>query len=215
MGYNLELGKGYATGCRAESGTKKQTANVDCRARNGRKCLFNTNLTIGEVEQNQCIFSAQNVNRVQIRYECLTFPTSKTIEMCCASYPDDCENLKQVYNDIVSTTEDPTAADFLKVLSKCGENTNFFDATCSNDCPGVDASDIVAGGAAVFAATSLAAVTSFIPPLLPGLLGVAGLGAAAMISQQQCIGPLYCTSPSGQCCLLVISNRGLQCPSRC
>ena len=152
---------------------------------------------------------------MQMGYNCLTFPSSKVIDICCAAYPEDCPELLEVYDNIISITDDPTTADFLKVFSKCGGDVNAFAETCANDCPGVDASDIVAGGAAVFAAASLTAVTSFVPPLLPGLVGVAGLGAVALLSQQQCIGPLYCTASSGQCCLLVISNRGLQCPTSC
>ena len=37
-----------------------------------------------------------------------------------------------------------------------------------------------------------------------------------MVSQQMCMGPVFCRARSGECCLLVyISNRGLVCPTRC
>ena len=78
-------------------------------------------------------------------YNCLSFPSSKEISIYCAAYPEDCPQLLEVYDDIVSNTEDPTTADFLKVFSKCCRDVkNAFAETCANDCPGVDVSDIAA-----------------------------------------------------------------------
>ena len=212
--YGLQLGRGYDTSCRAESGSKNITVNHECQARNGRKCIFDKNSP--DINYNKCLLSAQDSFGVQLGYNCLTFPTSKEIDICCSIYPTSCEELKEVYADIVNNTntEEPTTAAFKKVLSKCGENINAFSSTCANDCPGVDASDIVAGGAALLATTAVTAATSFVPPVLPGLVGVAGLGAIFMMSQR-CMGPIFCTSSSGQCCRLVVANGGLTCPSRC
>ena len=42
-----------------------------------------------------------------------------------------------------------------------------------------------------------------------------GLGGYNMLSQQACIGPVYCRARSGDCCLLVLTRRGMVCPVRC
>ena len=208
--YGLQLGKGYDTSCKSASGMRESIPNHECRARNGRKCLFDPELTdeVG-VDYSQCVLGSQSFDHGQIGYVCLTFPSFKVIEFCCTRYPDDCEDLLKVYKEVVRTP------DFLKAFSKCGRNLDIFTSTCANDCPGVDASDIVAGGAAVFATTSLPAVGSFELPIIPGLLGVAGIGVIVIISQQWCLGPIFCTNASGQCCHLVFTNRGLQCPTAC
>ena len=179
--------------------------NYECQARNGRRCIFDKNSP--DINYNQCVLSAQDRFGVELGYNFLTFPSSKEIDICCSKYPNSCEELKEVYEDIVNNTntKEPTAADFQKVLSKCGEDINAFSSTCANDCPGVDASDIVAGGAAIFATTAVTAATSFVPPVLPGLVGVAGLGAIFMMIQQ-CRGPIFCTSSSGQFCRLVVQG---------
>ena len=74
---------------------------------------------------------------------------------------------------------------------------------------------MVGGGFALLALTG-AAATSFLPVaagLGAGALGLAGVGGAAAL---MCIGPAYCTSRAGQCCLLARDVRGnLGCPDSC
>ena len=88
-------------------------------------------------------------------------------------------------------------------------------STCSNNCLGVEASDIVAGGTALLAVTAGAGtVTSSLVPLLGvGGLGLAGAGVMAMMG---CIGPLYCVTSQGSCCFVVVDFvTGLSCPDSC
>lgn len=93
-------------------------------------------------------------------------------------------------------------------------------ATCKNNCPGVNF-PVVSGGFALLAGSGAAltilgggGVGVFLPLVATGTLGVlGGAGAAAMM----CIGPLYCTTPGGQCCLLALDpGLGvLVCPLSC
>ena len=45
--------------------------------------------------------------------------------------------------------------------------------------------------------------------------GIAGLGGTMLFSQDSCMGPLFCPSTSGQCCLVVMGLNGLVCPDNC
>ena len=206
--------------------------NRGCRARNRRRCLFDTNIGLnvtaeGEeegvnitgIKYDQCFFLGQGANGVAVGYNCLTFPTKiERIQNCCIFNPENCDDMINIFNEIVNSAQEPTTEDFLQLFSKCGNRTAPFLDTCANDCPGVEPSDIVAGGAAVFAAAAIA-LSAPLPalPLLPGLLGVAGLGLAAggVVMTQQCMGPLFCTTASGDCCLIVNTESGLQCPPSC
>ena len=47
--------------------------------------------------------------------------------------------------------------------------------------------------------------------IITGALGIGG----SMVAQSMCLGPLYCTTVQGQCCLLVNSLSGLLCPTFC
>ena len=71
---------------------------------------------------------------------------------------------------------------------------------------------VVAGGFALLAVSGTAASTFF--PAAAGLgagaLGLAGVGGAAAM---MCVGPAFCTTQAGECCLLEMGVRGnLVCP---
>merc|ERR1712218_584913 len=115
----------------------------------------------------------------------------------------------------------------------CAVFTRPIFSSCKNTCRGVNF-PVVSGGFALLATTAAAVggfggagagvaavgpvlfggVTTGIMPLVAaGALGVLGVGGAAMM----CIGPVYCTTPAGQCCLLIVdTDRGaLICPISC
>ena len=83
----MELGKGYNTGCRGESGDRGDVDNEECVAANRRKFVFDTGLAYNitsnglesyglnktGVQENQCILSAQRVTGVQLAYFCWTW----------------------------------------------------------------------------------------------------------------------------------------------
>ena len=74
---------------------------------------------------------------------------------------------------------------------------------------------MVAGGFALLAVSGTAASTFF--PAAAGLgagaLGLAGVGGAAAM---MCVGPAFCTTQAGECCLLEMGVRGnLVCPDTC
>ena len=89
---------------------------------------------------------------------------------------------------------------------------------CPNNCLGVEASDIVAGGAAILGAATVGALSApLITPITAaifgiGTLGLAGAGGVAMMG---CYGPFFCTSAQGQCCLVVFGTSGIVCPASC
>ena len=87
---------------------------------------------------------------------------------------------------------------------------------CANNCRGVELTDIVAGGSAILAATSITA-TSLFTPAVTFALGAAVVGSGGVVAAQQfCMGPLFCRSSQGTCCLLVGTPQGgLRCPTRC
>ena len=93
--------------------------------------------------------------------------------------------------------------------------SNYSLSTCANNCLGVEASDIIAGGAALLAATATGGAV--FPGLLPVLgLGGLGLAGAGIMAMMGCVGPLYCLTDQGSCCLLVFDIAvGLQCPNSC
>ena len=90
---------------------------------------------------------------------------------------------------------------------------------------------VVAGGFALLAAGGVAGQTfaglgvgAAATPLLAGAggpllagLGLAGAGAAGMgfmMAMEDCMPPL-CVAASGQCCLLILTSRGVGCPPSC
>ena len=84
-------------------------------------------------------------------------------------------------------------------------------AICPNNCLGVRASAIVAGGTALLAAT---AATSF--SLLQAVVGLSAMAVSGgMLAQNACMAPVFCRARSGQCCLVRGSTRGLVCPRTC
>ena len=73
----------------------------------------------------------------------------------------------------------------------------------------------VAGGALGAAAGGLGAAAGVIPALAGlGVVGTAGAGAGLM-ALAECMRPVLCVAPSGQCCLTFMTRRGLECPPSC
>ena len=65
------------------------------------------------------------------------------------------------------------------------------------------------------AAGGLGAAAGLIPALAGlGVVGTAGAGAGLM-ALAECMRPVLCVAPSGQCCLTTMTRRGLQCPPSC
>ena len=80
----------------------------------------------------------------------------------------------------------------------------------------------VAGGAVGAAgigaaAGGLGAAAGVIPALAGlGVVGTAGAGAGAgLMALAECMRPVLCVAPSGQCCLTTMTRRGLVCPPSC
>ena len=83
---------------------------------------------------------------------------------------------------------------------------------------------VVSGGFALLASSGFASVGAAATPLLAGAggpllagLGLAGAGAAGMgfmMAMEDCLPPL-CVAPSGQCCILTTTTRGVGCPPSC
>ena len=73
---------------------------------------------------------------------------------------------------------------------------------------------VVSGGFALLAGTGVLGTSAILPVLGAGL-GLLGVGGAAAM---MCVGPQFCTTSSGQCCLLAMdpSRPGtLVCPVSC
>ena len=71
----------------------------------------------------------------------------------------------------------------------------------------------VAGGA--IGAAGLGAAGGLIPALAGlGLVGTAGAGAGLM-ALSECVRPVFCVAPTGQCCLSTMTRRGFECPQSC
>jgi len=88
---------------------------------------------------------------------------------------------------------------------------------CKNNCPGVRAFGIIGGGATL-AAVSTISTLSTLPFVLPAataaVVGAAGVGGSMLVAQN-CLGPFFCTSVSGRCCLIVFGINGFTCPDTC
>ena len=241
--YGLELADGYATGCRKESGLIEDANKKDCLASNGNKCSFiencfyktdpdgNSSTSIAVTTDNsagfpldQCFLGAQAYYAVQMTYLCLAIDGSSIFGECCRHNMDNalctefasrnatlCEELAMAVNP------DSFAQ---QLLSFCeaflNKNTLAPASKCANNCRGVELTDIIAGGSAVLAATSITATSLFIPPVTFAL-GAAIVGSGGVLAAQQlCMGPLFCRSSQGTCCLLVGTPQGgLRCPSSC
>ena len=91
---------------------------------------------------------------------------------------------------------------------------NHLSVHAPNNCPGVEASDIIAGGLAAFAAAATTGITfaNQLPILGIGTAGTVVVGGAGMmVAQGTCPGPLYCRV--GNVCCLVVSITGrIGCP---
>ena len=71
----------------------------------------------------------------------------------------------------------------------------------------------VAGGA--LGTAGLGAAAGLIPALAGlGVVGTAGAGAGLM-ALAECMRPVLCVAPTGQCCLTFMTRRGLECPPSC
>jgi len=213
--YDLRLAEGsYGTGCRAQSGDRKDLDKKDCAAANGKKCIIYKGYVINPFNPlNKCNLAGNGFYGVQMVYRCQTF--DNTLFAKCKKCRE------QQYSDLCKKIETATDIDkvtmkaYLLLLVLCEIDLIYTRSTCANNCPGVRASDIVVGGATIFSATALA-TNSLTAPLLSLLgIGVVGLGGGGLIiAGQMCAGPLYCRV-RGTCCLLVASSAGLQCPSNC
>ena len=205
-------------------------------ANNGKKCTFFPNCYINFGKNNvtvstdpatgfvadKCVLGAQAVTGASIRYSCYTLGEPSVFEECCRENKDN--QLCQQYYALAQDTECADldifySSDLWKtqLFNLCDvKDPNDVYGTCANNCPGVEASDIVVGGSAILATTALASTAVFSPPALLYVLGAAGVGAGGLITAQQlCSGPLFCRSSQGTCCLLVPTNQGLRCPDRC
>ena len=107
-----------------------------------------------------------------------------------------------------------TAQEHTNMVFMCPINSTSL-GICPNNCLGVRASAIVAGGTALLAGAGLAGLTL--------LQAVVGLGAVAlsgamlaMQAREECLGPLYCRArATGRCCLVRGSLAGPRCPRSC
>ena len=72
---------------------------------------------------------------------------------------------------------------------------------------------IVATGVALILAAGTTAVS--LTPLL-GAAGLLGIGVGgSMLAQSVCVGPIYCRTTGGQCCILTRNNDRVICPEFC
>ena len=127
--------------------------------------------------------------------------------------------------EIVQNLAGPVISIAYSLLEReCDIDVNDLESSCANNCRGVKLSNIVVGGSAIIATTALATLypsAVALSPIVPLLLGIGtvGLGAGGlMILGGQCMGPLFCITTQGQCCLIdTISNpiQGFQCPDIC
>ena len=86
-------------------------------------------------------------------------------------------------------------------------------AGCANDCPGVDPAAIIVGGG-LLASASATAGTFGLPLLMGAGAGVGALGLGT--TRAMCVSP-WCSTRSGQCCLLIGigQSRSPRCPRFC
>ena len=126
--YDMQLGKGYGTGCRGESGDREDVDREDCQAGNGKKCIFDAGVVFSifdtgfqislggnGTEFNQCILGAQDQIGVQMWYFCYTFDSADALSKCCSEDIEKCDEILGI-----STSED---MDWLEVAQ---ENLNAF-----------------------------------------------------------------------------------------
>ena len=74
---------------------------------------------------------------------------------------------------------------------------------------------IIGGGAALgFAAAGTVLSTLATSPIVPSLLGI-GAAGGLMILGGLCMGPLFCVTSQGRCCLIDNSLQGFVCPDTC
>ena len=110
---------------------------------------------------------------------------------------------------------------YAEPLNVCIDNHNEL-AVCANNCLGVDPNAVVIAGTALTTASAF----GFLGPISLQTLGVGLFGAftlgggAYMMSGAGglCMGPLFCITGQGRCCLIDnISNpvQGFQCPDTC
>ena len=74
-----------------------------------------------------------------------------------------------------------------------------------------------------FALLAAAGVTTNLAPTFPlapvlgglGLMTAIGAGGMGLMAMSECGGPFRCQSASGQCCLVLITTRGILCPASC
>ena len=186
----MELGPGLATGCRPASGDINDSNKTECRALNGLMCNFTLGVVINQTIDGVQLGSGDVSSGFSLD-RCIFLPGFDKIQMAYTCYTN--------YFD-----------------PETGEDLSSF-SSCPNNCRGVDANDIIAGGAAVLFVASTAA-TSALTPGVAALFGIGGLTVAGLgMSRVACTGPLYCTTSQGTCCLLVFdAGRGsLVCPSTC
>ena len=101
------------------------------------------------------------------------------------------------------------------------------EVTCYSDqllisSPPVQSLGIIGGGALLLAASGFSGVSTLLAaggdrgasPDLPAGVGGAAVAGGAVVTRAMCTTP-FCSAASGQCCLLIGSNRGVVCPRSC
>ena len=76
------------------------------------------------------------------------------------------------------------------------------------------------GGFALLAAAGVTTNLAANLPLAPvlgglGLMTAIGAGGMGLMAMSDCVGPFRCQSASSQCCLVLITTRGILCPASC
>ena len=145
------------------------------------------------------------------------YPRQFLWDDCCARQPEVAEPCRAVQQAGLQYM----VALYL-LYEACGYNSKDLSDVCPNNCRGVNSSDIIAGGAALFATSALLAtppLTAVAPVLATAAataFGLLGLGAGAMTAQQLCAGPLYCRR-GPQCCTTAFdaTRMGFFCPPSC
>ena len=227
--YGLRLAGGYPTECRGENGDKTDVDKEDCTAKNGKKCQFGglsfqfgsntvtggTNST-GGVTWDKCLLGAQASTAVQMDYRCLTLDIDE-YKQCCSDNSELCEKIEGQLDFEGGIDILEAGALFAPLLANCSISLSSLVSTCGNNCPGVRASDIVVGGSAIILGTSFAALAPFLisPVLVYGAGAVSLASTGAVVSQQLCLGPFYCTTQQGSCCVVVFTPGGIRCPPSC
>ena len=105
--------------------------------------------------------------------------------------------------------------------------TTALEVTCYSDQMFISPSPVqslgvIGGGALLLAASGLSGVSTLVAaggdrgasPDLPAGVGGAAVAGGAVVTRAMCTTP-FCSAASGQCCLLIGSNRGVVCPRSC